>query len=117
MSSIAAGDCVATLAVRDETTWDGGGIVTRAASRGGTLIVSGTKRFVTDADVAVLLVTAARRDDGTLVLLVVDRNADGVVGTPVETLDGSRPLATVELRDVRIDAEHVLPGDGQSTVA
>jgi alkylation response protein AidB-like acyl-CoA dehydrogenase len=76
------------------TTW-------READPGRRL--GGSAGFVLDADMADLLVVAARHDDGRVLAAVVDRAAPGVAVTRVPTIDETRRLFTVGFDDVEID--------------
>jgi alkylation response protein AidB-like acyl-CoA dehydrogenase len=64
--------------------------------------LDGTAGFVLDADVADLLVVAARHDDGRILAAVVDSTTPGVSTTRVPTVDETRRLFTVGFDDVEI---------------
>ncbi|GMQ98171.1 MAG: acyl-CoA dehydrogenase family protein [Acidimicrobiia bacterium] len=110
LPSIASGETIATLAVfeqahgnfRDTTK-------TSAKPAGETWVINGTKRFVTDAPNADLFVVVALVGDEVGVF-VVDSGADGVAVTSDSSLDGTRPLGSVEFVDVEIPAESYLGG-------
>ena len=108
LPGIASGDTLATLALLEPGgDWDLESIRLAVEMDGGGARLSGSKRFVTDAATADLIVVAARRDgmrglDG-VGLFVVRRDVPGLTVTPVEPLDATRKLAHLEL--TRVPAE------------
>jgi alkylation response protein AidB-like acyl-CoA dehydrogenase len=81
-----------------------------ATSGDGGWTVGGAAGHVPDAAHAALFVVAAGVDGGPqMVLLAVDATAPGVAVRRLDALDGTRPLAAVELADVPA----VLLGSGQ----
>jgi len=108
LPGIASGDTLATLALLEPGgDWDLESIRLAVEMDGGGARLSGSKRFVTDAATADLIVVAARREgarglDG-VDLFVVRRDAPGLTLTPVEPLDATRKLTHVEL--MRVPAE------------
>ena len=108
LPGIASGDTLATLALLEPGgDWDLESIRLAVEMDGGGARLSGSKRFVTDAATADLIVVAARRDgmrglDG-VGLFVVRRDVPGLTLTPVEPLDATRKLAHLEL--TRVPAE------------
>ena len=107
---IASGDVIATLAAF-ESAHEGTPRTDLTSLRpdGVGFTLSGVKRYVTDAPIAALIVTTAATDDGT-VLVVVDADAEGVVVTPMSSLDPTRPLGDVRFDDVKVDASRVMSG-------
>ena len=107
---IASGDVIATLAAF-ESAHEGTPRTDLTSLRpdGVGFTLSGVKRYVTDAPNAALIVTTAATDDGT-VLVVVDADAEGVVVTPMSSLDPTRPLGDVRFDDVKVDASRVMSG-------
>jgi len=108
LPGIASGDTLATLALLEPGgDWDLESIRLAVEMNGGGARLSGSKRFVTDAATADLIVVAARRagtpGPGGVGLFVVRRDAPGLAVTPVEPLDATRKLAHVEL--TRVSAE------------
>jgi alkylation response protein AidB-like acyl-CoA dehydrogenase len=103
---IASGEVRAALAFAEETTVDPVSIATLARDDAEGYVLSGTKRYVVDGATADLLVVTARApatsgDDG-VALFAVDARAPGVRREPVSTLDPTRRLGTVELREVHV---------------
>ncbi|MDQ4069271.1 MAG: acyl-CoA dehydrogenase family protein, partial [Actinomycetota bacterium] len=95
---VAAGRCIATLAIAEPTgRWDEAGVATRAVpSAGGGWRVEGTKSYVVDGCAADVFVVAARLD-GDVRLFVVDATAPGVDRSPLATVDQTRKQAMVRL--------------------
>ena len=94
---VAAGTAVATLAVAESGRhWRPEDVATTAEGAGG-LRLTGTKDAVLSAADATVLVVAAREETG--ISLFAAEPGDGVEITPLEVLDGSRPMARVTLRD------------------
>jgi alkylation response protein AidB-like acyl-CoA dehydrogenase len=97
LAALAAGTTVATLAVTEGSRrWHEQDVAT-TASGGENPRLTGTKEAVLSAAGAGLLVVAAREDAG--LSLFAAEPGDGVEVTPLEVLDGSRPMARVTLRD------------------
>lgn len=128
LGPVAAGGRTGTAAVT-ELTKSGTGVdvessaVTVGATRdrdGWRL--SGTLRSVIEPDrVDHVAVPAGcptgEAGDAGIGVFLVDPSADGVVIERVGSLDATRPLATVHLRDVRIDADAFLAGTDEQTTA
>jgi alkylation response protein AidB-like acyl-CoA dehydrogenase len=95
LRALAAGTAVATLAVTEGTRrWRPEDVATVAE---GSSRLTGTKDAVLSAADATVLVVAAREETG--ISLFLAEPGDGVEVTPLEVLDGSRPMARVTLRD------------------
>jgi len=107
LSGIADGSLTATLAVAEESgSWDLGEVRATAQRAGDQWAVSGTKLYVVDGHTADLLLVVARAPDG-LGVFGVERDAAGVERAKLDTLDLTRELASVVLRDapaVRVGA-------------
>ncbi len=117
LPAIAAGESRATLAVPEARGgWDADGLATTARRAGGDVVLSGEKRFVVDGHCAELVVVAARaegsRGDEGLSLFAVPGDAPGLVRRALPTLDQTRRLAALELRDVRLPASARLGEEG-----
>lgn len=100
LPAIAAGRCVATLAVAEDTgRWEEAGVNTRALrSPDGSWRIEGHKSYVVDGATADLLVVAAREDDdGRVGLFLVDGGAPGVTRAPLSTVDQTRRQARLVL--------------------
>jgi alkylation response protein AidB-like acyl-CoA dehydrogenase len=114
---IADGSLLATVAVTEEDgRWDLSAVRTSAADSSGepgAFLLDGTKMFVVDGHIAQVLLVVARTDSG-LGLFAVDASAEGVVRTPLPTLDMTRKLARVELKGV---PARPVSGPGDATAA
>ncbi|MDQ6728430.1 MAG: acyl-CoA/acyl-ACP dehydrogenase [Actinomycetota bacterium] len=99
LPAIAAGRCVATLAVAEDAgRWDASGVTTRALrSPGGRWRIEGHKSYVVDGATADLLVVAARHDGGGTGLFLVDGDAPGLARQPLATVDQTRKQARLVL--------------------
>ncbi|HET6954418.1 MAG TPA: acyl-CoA dehydrogenase family protein [Acidimicrobiales bacterium] len=81
----------------------------------GSVRLDGVAGFVLDADLADVLVVAARRDDGTIAALAVDRATPGLRATRVPTVDETRRLFTVTFDGVTVGADRLLAEPGPRT--
>jgi alkylation response protein AidB-like acyl-CoA dehydrogenase len=111
---IAAGEAKATLAWTEPTVrWDAAGVTTTARAADGGFVLSGTKLFVLDAHLADVLVVAARTSEGPrpedgVSLFLVPKDAAGLETKLLPTMDQTRKLCEVSLRDVRVPATALL---------
>jgi alkylation response protein AidB-like acyl-CoA dehydrogenase len=119
LPKLATGDLKVTLAhLEPSGRWDADGIQLEARKDGNGSVLSGTKLFVPDAHTADLMVVAARTpgSKGTdgVTLFLVDAKAPGIKTTQLKTMDQTRKLAEVVLKDVRVPADRVLgaPSEG-----
>jgi alkylation response protein AidB-like acyl-CoA dehydrogenase len=112
LPEIAAGTRTATVALFEPTSgWRTDSIVTKARRDGDGWLISGTKDWVIDGADADLILVGALSEDGAA-LFAVERSDPGVVTAPIDVLDLTRPLATVQLenaRGTRIGTRNVLP--------
>jgi alkylation response protein AidB-like acyl-CoA dehydrogenase len=115
LPGIADGSLTATLAIAegsDTDAWDPGQVATAAEPAGDGWTLTGTKLFVVDGHTADLLLVVARAADG-LGVFGVEGDAAGVDRRKLDTLDLTRDLASVVLRD----APAVRIGAGQDPAA
>ncbi len=118
LPGIAEGRTRATLAWTEPNgSWGADGIEAVAAKRGGDFALNGRKRTVLDGHCADLLIVAARREgsfgEEGISLFAVPAGAKGVERRALATLDQTRRLAEVELRDVRVPASALLGEEGR----
>jgi alkylation response protein AidB-like acyl-CoA dehydrogenase len=103
---IASGEVRATLAFAEDTHADPWSVATVAREQGDGYVLSGRKRCVVDGATADRMLVTARapgtKGDQGLALFAVDARVAGVRVEPVATMDATRPLAHVELKDVRV---------------
>ena len=114
LTRIAAGQAKTTLAWTEPSArWDAEGVTTTARAAGGGFVLSGTKLFVPDAHLADVLVVVARTSEGAraedgVSLFLVPRSASGLEVKLLPTMDETRKLCEVTLRDVRVPADALL---------
>ena len=118
LPKIADGTLRATLAqLEPNARWDADGIQLEARKAGGGWRLSGTKLFVPDAHTADVLIVAGREPGSKgaegVTLFLVDGKAAGVTTTLLKTMDQTRKLCEVVLKDVTVPAERVLGTPGQ----
>jgi alkylation response protein AidB-like acyl-CoA dehydrogenase len=115
LPGIAAGTTTATLAhAESDGRWDADGIQTIGRPDGSHVVLGGRKSFVVDGHTADLLLVAARLpgtsgQDGIRTFLV-PAETPGVERRVLATMDQTRRLAEIELRDVRVPASAALGG-------
>ena len=122
LPGIAAGRTIAALAF-DEAAAHGSRFACEATARrdGGDYVLAGRKRFVLDGHCAELLVVAARspgsRGQDGVSLFAVPAAAAGLERRALPTMDSTRRLADVELRDVRVPVSARLGDEGSGAAA
>jgi alkylation response protein AidB-like acyl-CoA dehydrogenase len=111
LTKIAAGEAKATLAWTEPSArWDAAGVTTTARAADGGWVLSGTKLFVPDAHLADVLVVVARtsesaRAEDGVSLFLVRKDTPGLEVKLLPTMDQTRKLCEVSLRDARVGAE------------
>jgi alkylation response protein AidB-like acyl-CoA dehydrogenase len=114
LSKISAGEAKATLAFTEPNArWDAAAVTATAREAGGGFTLSGTKLFVLDAHTADVIVVAARTREGKrpedgLSLFLVPKGAKGLDVKLLPTMDQTRKLCEVTLRDVTVGADALL---------
>jgi alkylation response protein AidB-like acyl-CoA dehydrogenase len=114
LTRIAAGQAKTTLAWTEPSArWDAEGVTTTARAAGADFVLSGTKLFVPDAHLADVLVVVARTSEGAraedgVSLFLVPGRASGLEVKLLPTMDQTRKLCEVTLRDVRVPADALL---------
>ena len=113
LPGIADGSLTATLAIAEESgSWDLAEMTATAEPAGESWTVSGSKLYVVDGHTADLLLVVARTQGGHGVF-GIEGDAPGVGRARLDTLDLTRPLASVTLREARA----VRVGAGRDTAA
>nr|MBA3806629.1 acyl-CoA dehydrogenase family protein [Acidobacteriota bacterium] len=116
LEPIAAGELKATVAFLEEgANWDADTGVKLKATRvgSGNFSLTGKKLFVSDAAVADLLICVSR-DNDSLSLLPVEREAEGVTVKPMPSMDGTRKVYEVGFDGVSIPVADALGADGDA---
>lgn len=114
---IAAGKCIAALALDEGAHFAPYAVATAAVAQGDGFVLNGRKRFIADATAADLLIVVARsagaagQRDG-LSLFLVDAKAAGVSVQPLHAID-DRGAADIILQDVHVPAARLLAAPGQ----
>jgi alkylation response protein AidB-like acyl-CoA dehydrogenase len=100
LEPIAAGDMKATVALLEEgADWNPEAVGLRAEKAGKEFRLRGRKEFVTDAEIADLIICVARDNEG-LVLAPVEKGAKGMKISATPGVDATRKLYSVEFEDV-----------------
>ncbi|MPY56499.1 acyl-CoA dehydrogenase family protein [Streptomyces spongiae] len=109
---IAALDAIAALALTEpEIGSDLRAVSTRAQERGGALVVSGRKSWITNAGAADCFTVLCREGDGhSLVLIPAD--TPGLRVEPGPDIIAPHVLGTVDLDDVRVPQDHRIGAAG-----
>jgi alkylation response protein AidB-like acyl-CoA dehydrogenase len=110
---------MATLAWTEPSArWDAAGVTTTARPDGAGWVLSGTKLFVPDAHLADVLVVVARTSEGPraedgVSLFLVPKDTAGLETKLLPTMDQTRKLCEVRLKDVTLGADALVgPKDG-----
>ena len=113
LPEIASGDLIACLAVTEHAPmWSEDDVQTVASSSpNGGHVLNGEKRFVIDAQVAGLILVAARDSENQIGLYAVEGNARGLTTKAMPSMDPTRKLNQFILADT--PAEHLGPVDLQ----
>ena len=108
LDAISQGELKATVALLEESAdWNPDSVELRAELDGKNLRLNGRKEFVTDAEVADLILCVARGANG-LLLIPVERGAQGLEIIPMPTMDATRKLYAVEFNDLAVPAVNAL---------
>ncbi len=88
-----------------------GGMLTRAKREGDTIVLNGTKRWITNADIADVCVVWAKDDEGIVRGYLLEKDTPGLEQRPIHRKFSLRASNTGELimEDCRIPASNQLP--------
>lgn len=115
LPALAAGECTAALASTGTTGRAGAAHIEASLTpTDGAFTLSGRAGFVVSGHTAEWLLVAAHHPGGGLSLAMVPREAAGVRGFRLETLDLTRAYARFEFDAVTVPAEAVLGTPGQA---
>jgi alkylation response protein AidB-like acyl-CoA dehydrogenase len=118
---IAAGECIATAALSDDSGQPGaiGARFTPDGSGGGRL--EGHASFVLYGDIADLVLVAARaagsQDEEAITLIALPRDTSGSTAKRLLTMDQTRPYARLVFDGVRVGAGAIIGAIGQAGAA
>jgi alkylation response protein AidB-like acyl-CoA dehydrogenase len=116
LGAISQGKLICTLALTEPSaSYDAKDIQVKATAEGGGYVISGTKLFVPDANVADCMVVVARtggQGAQGITLFLVDPKAPGVSITPLRTI-ASDKLCEVTFDKVKVGQDAVLGQVGQ----
>lgn len=126
LPGLAAGELVASFALTEaEAGSDPSGLRTRAVREGDDYLITGQKRFITNATTADLLMVFARTGEATsgtkgISVFIVPTDAEGVTIGPKDTKMGQRGTTTSEIffDNARVPAENLVgeaEGEGFGT--
>ncbi len=118
LPAIAAGNTTATLGYAEKNNrMDAEGVEATYARNGAGYILCGEKSYVIDGHTADLLIIAARSKNSKgaegVSLFLVPGNADGVARAWLPTMDQTRRLASIELRNVAVPFDALLGEEGR----
>ena len=106
LPQIANGEAIGTVAWLEESDrLDAAGIGARCVTRGAGYRLSGTKMFVTDAQIADFIIVACRsrgQAESGVCLFLVPRETPGVSVVPLQSVDQTRRICQVTLRNVDV---------------
>jgi len=125
LPKISSGEARATLAWMEPSAELGArGITLQAAAKGAGFTLDGTKLFVHDAHTADVIVVAARTSSGQnpedgVSLFLVPKGTPGLSVTLLPTMDQTRKLCAVGLKNVALGAEALMgqAGSGWAPLA
>ncbi len=121
LPGIASGDLIASFALTEPNAGsDAGALETRAVRDGDDYILTGTKRFITNADKAHLFTVMARTDPDTpggkgVSAFVVERDTPGLSVGPPESKMGQQGahICDVIFDGVRVPASNLIGKEGE----
>jgi len=117
LSAIAGGETSATLAFGSVPGLDAHSVQTVAQAHAGGFCLNGSYAQVIDGALADLLIVAARipgsRGEQGISLFALAADTPGIVRTSLPTLDQTRRIARVELREVLVSDAQLLSAPGQ----
>lgn len=121
IAPMASGNVVAAFALTEPNVGsDIQAVETKFESRGDKVILNGTKKWITFAEVADIYLVFGKQN-GKSVACIVERDTPGITVTPLKEMLGFRAchLAQLDFEDVEIPAENIVgkPGFAVSHIA
>ncbi|MCI4645985.1 MAG: acyl-CoA dehydrogenase family protein [Hyphomonadaceae bacterium] len=121
LPGIASGDLIASFALTEpEAGSDAGSLKTKAIRDGDHYVLNGTKRYITNANVADVFTVMARTDPDTpggkgVSAFVVERDTPGLSVGPPEKKMGQQGahICDVIFEDARVPVENRIAGEGE----
>ena len=121
LPGIASGDLIASFALTEpEAGSDAGSVRTKAVRDGDHYVLTGTKRYITNANTADLFTVMARTDADTpggkgVSAFIVERGLDGVSIGPPEKKMGQQGahICDVVFDGARVPVENCIAGEGE----
>ncbi len=113
LPKISAGDLILTLALTEPSgSYEPDAITVKATPKNGEYVISGTKLFVPDANVADYLICVARTKEGAspedgITLFLVDAKGPGITTTLLKTIAGDKQCEVV-FEDVKVPKGNIL---------
>ncbi len=120
LPGIASGELVASFGLTEpEAGSDPASMTTSARREGEQWVLNGTKRWITNAPAADLIMVFARTDDGTISVFAVPTAEDGVTIGPKDVKMGQAGSLTAEvyLTDVRLEDDARVGGENGYRIA
>ncbi len=117
LGAIAAGEIAATVAFGDLAAADPLAVTSvKAVKSAGGYVLTGKVAQVIDLAVADLVIVPAKLDNGAIALFALERDAGQVI-LPLKVLDGTRPIASLELAGVAVSAAQRIDAGGLTAAA
>jgi alkylation response protein AidB-like acyl-CoA dehydrogenase len=113
LAPIVAGTALGTVALASaQGSYDPACATTTWSREGDSIRLQGSSGFVLDADIASVVIVAARDGAGTIAAVAVDTDAAGVVVERAKTVDQTQRLFRVSFQDVVVGSERLLCAPG-----
>lgn len=113
LPKVVRGEAVAAFALTEaQAGTDLGGLATSAVRRGDAYVLTGEKRFISNAGVADVYVVFARTEDGKVSAFAVDARSEGLSVRPQAVL-GGHPIGEVVLEGVVVPEAMRLGAEGR----
>ena len=118
LAALVAGESVGTVALASiDGSYECNRLTVGWALDGDTVRLDGIAGFVLDADVADVLVVAARSSDGAPAAVLVDGDTSGMRVERTPSVDQTRRLFSVSFDGVRVSADRLLAEPGPRSAA